>query len=70
MTALFAKAPGAFSLVGVLRTQFAALKAAKAERDEYTRVFDELSAMSDRDLADIGVYRGMIEDIAKAAADK
>lgn len=34
----------------------------------YHDTLSELSAMSDRDLADIGLRRGMIEDIARQAA--
>lgn len=34
----------------------------------YRRTLDELSAMSDRDLADIGLRRGMIEEIARKSA--
>lgn len=67
MTTLFAKTTD-FGIMAALRAQIASFKTARATRDEYTRVYDELSAMSDRDLADIGVYRGMIHDIALAAA--
>lgn len=34
----------------------------------YRKTHDELAAMSDRDLADIGLRRGMIDEIARKAA--
>jgi uncharacterized protein YjiS (DUF1127 family) len=34
----------------------------------YRRTLAELNSMSDRDLADIGLYRGQIEDVAAEAA--
>lgn len=34
----------------------------------YRQTLAELSAMSDRDLADIGLRRGMIDDVAREAA--
>ena len=72
MTALLAKAPAAahFGIGRFFRDQIAATKAAYAARAEYTKVYNELSAMDDRDLADIGLSRGMIHDIAAAAAAK
>ena len=39
-----------------------------AQRRAYRATFSELSALSDRDLADIGLYRADIEDIARKAA--
>ena len=39
-----------------------------ARRRAYHATFSELSALSDRDLADIGLYRADIEDIARKAA--
>ena len=41
---------------------------ARARRAEYNRVHAELSYMSDRDLADIGISRVSIRDIAREAA--
>jgi uncharacterized protein YjiS (DUF1127 family) len=39
-----------------------------AQRRAYRATCEELSALSDRDLADIGLYRADIEDIARRAA--
>lgn len=41
---------------------------ARERRALYLRTVEELSAMSDRDLADINLSRVQIEDIAQAAA--
>ena len=38
------------------------------QRAEYARVHNELSALSDRDLADIGLSRSTITDVAAEAA--
>ena len=35
-----------------------------ALRRKYYKTYDELSRLNDRDLADIGINRGMIEQIA------
>ena len=51
--------------------RFAAFRAATVARAvqarEFRRVYNELSGMSDRDLADIGISRGMIRSIAYEA---
>ncbi len=51
--------------------RFAAFRAAAAERAgrarEFRRIYNELSGMTDRDLADIGISRGMIRSIAYEA---
>ena len=48
--------------------RIAAFRAATVSRAgqarEFRRVYNELSGMSDRDLADIGISRGMIRSIA------
>ena len=36
----------------------------------YRRTLDELSQLSDRDLADMGMHRSLIRDIARGAADQ
>ena len=36
----------------------------------YRRTMDELSQLSDRDLADMGMHRSLIRDIAREAADR
>ncbi|WP_417270538.1 DUF1127 domain-containing protein [Celeribacter sp.] len=41
----------------------------RAQRVEFDKVYNELAQMTDRDLADIGISRGQIRDIAKQAAD-
>ncbi|WP_417250750.1 DUF1127 domain-containing protein [Celeribacter sp.] len=41
----------------------------RARRVEYNRVYSELSAMSARDLADIGISQHQIQDIARQAAE-
>ena len=46
----------------------AAFRQARARRAVYARTFGELSAMTDRDLADIGIARDQIADIALEAA--
>ncbi len=39
-----------------------------AQRRAYRATFGELSALTDRDLADIGLFRADIEDVAREAA--
>ncbi len=55
-----------------LGQRFSAFRAAQADRAARNRAFrttrDELSAMSDRDLADLGLSRFQIEDVAREAA--
>lgn len=41
---------------------------ARERRAVYVRTIEELSAMSDRDLADINLARVQIEDVAREAA--
>lgn len=49
--------------------QFAAnVKAAFARRAEYNRVVRELEGLSNRELADLGIARSMITEIARQAA--
>ncbi|WP_226626105.1 DUF1127 domain-containing protein [Alloyangia pacifica] len=43
-------------------------KLSRARRAEYHRVVSELETYSDRDLADIGIHRANIRDIAWQAA--
>lgn len=47
---------------------FADIKAAYTRRATYSRAYNELYNMSDRDLADIGVARRSIRDIAMKTA--
>jgi uncharacterized protein YjiS (DUF1127 family) len=41
-----------------------------AQRKAYRQTFDELTRLSNRDLADMGINRGMIPAIARQAADE
>jgi uncharacterized protein YjiS (DUF1127 family) len=41
-----------------------------ARRKAYRQTFDELTSVSDRDLADMGIHRAMIPAIARQAADE
>ncbi|KJZ18707.1 DUF1127 domain-containing protein [Loktanella sp. S4079] len=52
----------------MLNETLAGLKAAAARRAVYREVMGQLSAMSDRELADIGVARIAIRDVATQAA--
>lgn len=47
---------------------FAALGAALARRRVYSRTLAELSNLSDRDLAELGISRLSIADVAREAA--
>tara|TARA_R110002096_G_scaffold22170_12_gene71647 strand:+ start:13459 stop:13674 length:216 start_codon:yes stop_codon:yes gene_type:complete len=55
-----------------LGDRFASLRttliAAAQRRKKYNQVFNELSALSNRDLADIGIARRNIPDIARQSA--
>lgn len=46
----------------------APLRKALAQRAEYQRVYNELNALSSRELQDISVYRSDIPTIAREAA--
>ncbi|WP_254693218.1 DUF1127 domain-containing protein [Sulfitobacter sp. SK011] len=56
------------SIPGSLQAYFAdliiAAKVAKARRARYRETYSELSALSDRDLADIGIARSYIRRLA------
>lgn len=55
-----------------LRQRFAdfvqRVRAARKARAVYLQTLEELSALTDRDLADLGIARISIEDIAREAA--
>ena len=51
-----------------LRDALDAYRKSAARRAAYRRTLRELRSMSDRELADIGIYRGEISNIASAAA--
>lgn len=55
-------------LVARIRAALAARKAYAAQKRVYWQTYNELNAMSDRDLWDIGVNRGEIDRIAHEAA--
>jgi len=57
-----------FSLVEFAANTVANVKAALARRAVYTRTLAELNALSDRDLADLGVVRAQVADLAREAA--
>jgi uncharacterized protein YjiS (DUF1127 family) len=45
-------------------------KAFRARRAAYNRVYNELALLTDRDLADIGIVRSQISEIAHQEAAK
>lgn len=59
-------APAALPVGGL----WTALAARLDRYRNYRRTLDELTVLSDRELADIGIHRGMIHDIAREAADR
>jgi uncharacterized protein YjiS (DUF1127 family) len=67
-----AYATDARSAKGTLAERFAAFRADLADRRAkaavYRRTFDELNAMTERELNDIGIKQGMIREIAREAA--
>jgi uncharacterized protein YjiS (DUF1127 family) len=56
------------SLADRFAGSFAALKAAYARRAVYTQTLRELNALSDRELADLGIARSTITAVAREAA--
>ncbi len=46
----------------------ASVRAARKARAVYLQTLEELSALTDRDLADLGIARISIEDVAREAA--
>ena len=57
-----------FSLFEAIRAAFAIDPQVARRNSAYRQVRNELNALSDGDLADIGICRGQIEDIAAEAA--
>lgn len=57
-------------LRGALRSFLAHLADSRKRAAAYRQTFDELDRMSDRDLADIGITRFMIADVAAEAASR
>lgn len=58
------------SLASVFGAVGQRLKAFSARNAAYNRTFNELGRLSDRELSDIGIARGMIHDIAQEEADR
>ena len=57
------------ALVDRFNAFFANLKEARAKRKLFNQTYNELSALSDAELADIGMNRSMIKTVAQSAAD-
>lgn len=57
-----------FSFGAFLANTVASVKAALARRAIYVQTVDELNALSDRDLSDLGISRFQIADLAREAA--
>lgn len=56
------------ALSGFFAGLSAHLQATWAKQSVYKRTLKELECLTDRELEDIGIHRGMIKDIAKAEA--
>ena len=58
------------SLFAKLHTVVEGFRFAAEKRAVYARTYDELNALSDADLTDIGIGRGQIADLARAEVAK
>lgn len=58
------------SLIAKLQGAVASYRAASARRAVYLRTYEELNALADADLEDIGIARSQIEEIARTEAAK
>lgn len=58
-----------FRFGAVFTTLVASVKHTLAQRAEYTRVYNELVVLSQRELSDIGMTRGDVKTVAKRAAE-
>lgn len=56
------------SLRDLIANPFAALQLMARRRRVFVQTLTELEALSDRDLADLGLHRSMIREVAKDAA--
>jgi uncharacterized protein YjiS (DUF1127 family) len=56
------------SLLSRVLDATAGITAALRQREVYLKTLRELNALSDRDLADLGINRAMVRDIAHEAA--
>lgn len=61
-------APHGFNLRAVFGNALFAMRQAAARRAAYNALYNELNAMSDRELADIGLARSEIGDVARKHA--
>jgi len=57
-----------FWVLNLLRDSVAALSAAWSRSRKYARTYNELNALSSRDLRDLGINRSMISRMAYEAA--
>ena len=60
----------ALGLPATLQTVANAWKIARAKRAVFNRTYNELNALDDRDLADIGIARGAVRNLAREVAEK
>lgn len=63
-------AEGISAIIGFVANAFASVTGWVARMNERRRVIDELYAMDDRTLADIGITRGEIEDVVNGKLAK
>jgi uncharacterized protein YjiS (DUF1127 family) len=56
------------SIFEYISAPFASLRIAAQRRRVYSQTLSELQALSDRDLADLGLHRSLISAVAKEAA--
>ena len=61
--------PVGFNLVNAVSTSVERFKAARAKRKVFVQTVDELSSLTNAELADIGLSRSMIRAVAREAAD-
>lgn len=60
--------PASVGILGRLAALYGDLKAAANRRATYRHTVAVLSAMTDRDLSDIGIARGSIAEVARETA--
>jgi len=60
---------GSTSLRNAAALLFAQVSEAHAKRKLYNQTFNELSSLTNAELADIGINRSMIKSVAREAAD-
>lgn len=61
--------PAGSALLNGFSATVEALKAARAKRKVFNRTVDELSSLSNAELADIGLSRSVIRAVAREAAN-